>query len=647
MAVFSKKARREPFPPGVATESLRPQVQVRGRGARNIASVDGGSEYSLELTMAPQSFAQFSDLGPGLASIAAAGSALVPGSGPVITLVAADGPTPASCTLSNVKHCSIGRLKESDLCLLHENVSRQHAQVMFRGSAWYVVDLDSKWGTFLNGVRLTKHKPALLAGGDLLRIGPWTLRVGGLPTPTSTFMSARHTTTVDDSAVVGQRVERAASLATAWRADKRLKLVLECMSRLAEETDEVTLAKTAVALLVTGSGYSRGAVLRRVDESALVEVVATASASSDSGSGNVEPVVTAGGADSSALEFEVSRSLVKEAAMGQTAVLTAAASFVASQSMAEMRIHSAICVPVTVGATVVGFLYLDARGQESKVHGDAELFCEAVGAAYSLAMANINRVELERRERMLVSELAGARAVQEQLLPSMAGAVGAHIRYAAKLKPGLFVAGDLLDIVPLDGGRVGILVGDVSGRGAAAGMHMAMVQSFVQSELLRGANAAEAVGAVNRFMCSRLPSGKFVSLWIGICSEDGEIDYVDAGHGHWMVRRPDGGLLRAVDDCQGGGLPLGIEPKFSYVPCRLKWSPGDSLFVYTDGMVEQQNAAGEQFRRHRLERTIGEWGGTISGLVDECYRAVQHFAGGEELDDDSTLLVLERAGVRV
>jgi sigma-B regulation protein RsbU (phosphoserine phosphatase) len=595
--------------------------------------------------MVPQSPGPFSDsaLGPAWAQSPAGAVAL--GSGPTVTLVAADGPTPASCILSKAKHCSIGRLKESDLCLLHENVSRQHAQIVYRGSGWYVVDLDSKWGTFLNGVRLTKHKPALLAGGDLLRVGPWTLRLGGLPAPTSTFMSARHTTTVDDSSVAGQRVERAATLATAWRADKRLKLVLECMSRLAQETDEVTLAKTAVELLVTGSGYSRGAVLRRVDENVQVEVIATASASIEAAGGLVEPVTTAQSslADNLPLEFEVSRSLVKEAAQGQTAVLTAAAPFAASQSMAEMRIHSAICVPVTVGATVVGFLYLDARGQESKVHGDAELFCEAVGAAYSLAMANINRVELERRERMLISELAGARAVQEQLLPSMTGSVGAHIRYAARLQPGLFVAGDLLDIVPLEGERFGVLVGDVSGRGAAAGMHMAMVQSFIQSELLRGANAAEAVSAVNRFMCTRLTSGKFVSLWLGICSEDGEIDYVDAGHGHWMVRRANGEMLRALDDCEGGGLPLGIEPRFAFVPGRLKWEPGDSLFVYTDGLIEQQNAAGEQFRRQRLERTVAQWSGKISDLVDECYRTVQRFAGGEELDDDSTLLVLQRA----
>jgi pSer/pThr/pTyr-binding forkhead associated (FHA) protein len=125
-------------------------------------------------------------------------------SGQPITLVSADGPEPVNFQLTPGKHCSIGRLKESDLCLLHENVSRQHAQLMYRGSSWFVVDLDSKWGTFLNGVRLTKHKPALLAGGDLLRVGPWTLRVQGIASPTSTFMAARHTTTVDDSTVSGR-----------------------------------------------------------------------------------------------------------------------------------------------------------------------------------------------------------------------------------------------------------------------------------------------------------------------------------------------------------------------------------------------------------------------------------------------------------
>jgi len=194
----------------------------------------------------------------------------MPESSTHITLSSSDGPHPVEFVVSKDRPCSIGRLKDSDFCLLHENVSRQHAQIMHRAGTWFIVDLDSKWGSFLNGVRLTKHKPASLAGGDLLRIGPWTLRVQGLPNSTSVFQLGKHTTTVDDPTATGQRIERANSMQHAWRADRRLKLVLECMSQLADETDEVKLATTAIELLITGSGYARGAILRRLDEGAEV-----------------------------------------------------------------------------------------------------------------------------------------------------------------------------------------------------------------------------------------------------------------------------------------------------------------------------------------------------------------------------------------
>lgn len=561
-----------------------------------------------------------------------------------ISLLAADGPTPVDFSINRDRPCSIGRLKESDLCLLHENVSRQHAQVLYRGGTWFVVDLDSKWGTFLNGVRLTKHKPSSLAGGDLLRIGPWTLRVLGLPSTTSLFQLGKHTTTADDPTVTGQRVERAASMQHAWRADRRLKLVLECMSRLADETDEIKLATTAMELLITGSGYARGAILRRLDEGTQVEVVVCgpapekpsktgekpASAPLSSGQGT-EPLANPP-------TFDISRSLLKEASLGETAVLTSAAPFVASQSMAEMRIHSAICVPLSIGGTVVAFIYLDARGTESRVQGDAELFCEAVGAAYSLALANINRVELERRERMLAAELSAARVVQEKLLPSLNGSIGPFL-YAARLHPGLFVAGDLLDLFTLQDGTSALLIGDVSGRGAAAGMHMAMVQAFIHSELTRGSQLAAAVSAVNRFMAKRLPPDKFVSLWIGVCQPCGALHYVDAGHGHWMIRRRDGQVLHAVDERWEGGLPLGVEASYDYKPAAADLARGDTLILYSDGLVEQRCAAGTQFSRRRLA-AVFERSQTPKQWVDSCFQTVLQHSSGLDLDDDSTLAVL-------
>jgi len=520
--------------------------------------------------------------------------------------------------VSRDRPCSIGRLKESDLCLLHENVSRQHAQVMYRAGVWFVVDLDSKWGTYLNGVRLTKHKPAALAGGDLLRIGPWTFRIQGLANPTSGVLTARHTTTLDDRTVSGQRIERVSTQNSAWRADKRLRLILECMSRLADEIDEAQLAATALELLINGSGYSRGTVLRRVDEAAEIEIVASFPVD--------EP-------------FDLSRSLLREASTGVPAFLTGAPSFVPSQSMSEMRIHSAMCVPVTIGGTVIGFLYLDARGKETQVQADAAAFCEAVGAAYSLALANIKRLELEQRERLLSKELEGARAVQELLTPHLEANIGA-ISYAARTRPGLFVAGDLFDVMRVPGGNIAVVIGDVSGRGAAAGMHMAIVQSYLHAELSRGVDPAEAIIAVNRYLHARIAVGRFVSIWVGVFDSSGAIRYVDAGHGHWLIFSKTVGVRHAVDEPWEGGIPIGIDPEFGYKTGIMQLLCGEKLVLYSDGMVEQRNSKGEQFRRQRLGEVFGAEQ-TPQAAVELSYQTVSTFAGREELDDDATIAVIE------
>ncbi len=551
-----------------------------------------------------------------------------------LTLTTADGPQAHTRTIGKDRPFSIGRLKESDLCLLHENVSRQHASILYRGGSWFVVDLDSKWGSYLNGVRLSRHKPAALAGGDLLRIGPWTFRVQGAPSTTGTIStSVKNATTLDDATLLNQRVERGSVQGGAWRADKRLKLVLESMSRLAEETEETALAATALDLILNGSGYARGAALRRLSDSSEVQLIAHAPNTGATG-GLPE-------------DFGFSRSLLNAAISGQTGFLTTAAPYIPSQSISDMRIHSAVCVPVSIGDMVVGFLYLDARGRENEVHSDALAFCEAIACAYSLALANIKRIELEGREHLLTNELAGARAVQEMFVPPTKRDLGS-ISYAARTQPGLFVAGDLFDVVPLTSPSTGeggfaVLIGDVSGRGAAAGMLMAMVQAYLHAELGRGSRVADAVMAVNRYLHERISVGKFVSLWVGIFDGSPTVKYVDAGHGHWLVQSPGAGVRHAMDSSWEGGIPLGIDREFQYREGIMNLRRGEKLVLYSDGIIEQRDPSGQQFKRQRLAEALTD-SQTPEQAVEACFAAVSAFAARTQLDDDSTLAVVQNTG---
>lgn len=535
-----------------------------------------------------------------------------------MTLHTLTGPYGGAFSIPVDRPVSIGRSASCDLCLLHEGVSRRHATVLRRGDGWYIVDQGSVRGTYLNGVRLEPTVPTALSTGDLLRVGPWTFRVGmASEPPTGTGAS-----TIDDSRLTTQRVERLGANDPFFGADRRLRLLVECISRLDAAPNEQGLAEAALESALHGSGYARGAILRRVSDAHDIEVIATA---------RIDPTDTAA--------FAFSGSLVQQAAGGGVAMLSTDAPVNMGQSIAELRIHSALCAPVFLGEAVSAFLYLDARGQESSVRADAAGFCEAVARAYGMAVANLKRIELERRQTSLHEQLAAAREAQQFILPPEEDDRG-FISYAMEMRPGLFVAGDLFDVVDLGEGRVAVCLGDVSGHGVASALLMAMTQSQLNAQIRATGDPAVAVGAVNRYVVERSGRGRFVSLWVGIFEAGGLLRFVDAGHGHWFFAQA-GGTPERVDAPRG--IPLGISADYKYTEHSLQLGPGARIFLYSDGILEQRNPAGEEFGATRLREVISA-GGSPRDDVRMAFAAAVSFAGTSTLVDDATIASIRFLG---
>lgn len=535
-----------------------------------------------------------------------------------ITLHTLTGPYGHAFSIPSDRPVTVGRSAACDLCLLHEGVSRRHATILRRGDEWFILDQGSVRGTFLNGVRLEPTVPSALSTGDLLRIGPWTFRVSiGSEPATGTGVA-----TIDDSRITNQRVERVGRNDLFFGADRRLHLLVECLSRLDAAADERALAEAALESALHGSGYARGAILRRINGGHDVEVVATT---------RIDPMDTA--------EFGFSGSLVQQASSGSVAMLSSEAPYHAGQSIAEMRIHSALCAPIFLGDTVEGYLYLDARGQESSVRADAAGFCEAVARAYGLAVANQKRIELERRQNTIHEQLFAAREAQQFILPPPVADLG-FLSYAMEMRPGLFVAGDLFDVVPLGNGRVAICLGDVSGHGVASALLMAMTQSQLNAQIIATGDPAAAAAAVNRYVCERSGGGRFVSLWLGIFDVSGELHYVDAGHGHWF-HAADGALPSKIPTIRG--IPLGINAEYKYTTSTISLEPGARIYLFSDGILEQRNPAGEEFGAHRLSQVVGAGGAPLDD-VRLAFAATVSFAGTSSLVDDATLASIRFTG---
>lgn len=538
-----------------------------------------------------------------------------------ITLQALAGPITGSFLVAGDAPVAVGRAATADICLINEGVSRKHATLVWRDGAWQIVDHNSTGGTFINGVQLEGGRATPLRPGDLLKLGPSTFRVrdeGDKTGPMATLI---------DAPEPGQRVERGSSVMVP-RADRRLRLLSDGLSRLSRAGTESELARVALEMAAAGSGYRWGAILRpvRAGESA----------------GEFE-IVAAIPEGSQARGSLFSRSLVRQAAAGELVVLTEDRLPGCGQSIAEMRIHSAMCAPIYLGEAVEGFLYLDSRGEAGSVNSEAAGFCDAVAKAYGLAIANLKRADLQRRHSRLQVDLDAAREAQQLSMPSAEADLG-FIRYAMRTVPGQFVAGDLFNIIRLSSGAVAVCLGDVAGHGVASALVMSALQAHLHAQIEASGDPHRAVESVNRYLAERAAAGRFASLWVGVFEPAGRLSFVDAGHGHWMVQRA--GEPAARSPCRAG-IPVGVLTDVQYEVNLLDLRQGDRLILYSDGIIEQRGPEGEQFGKARLAESLARTcasNGSLAQMVEELFLGVVQHAGAPGFDDDTSAAVIEFRG---
>ncbi len=539
------------------------------------------------------------------------------------------GPTVEPLEVEPGQSATIGRSMQNTLVLLDGAVSREHASVQERGGRWLLTDEGSRHGTTINGVRVEPGEPSPIESGDLVRIGPWTFRVRigdaptrtGLPTPGPSTAVA----TVVTRRSRGEVVQEVDAESLGRLAQHRLELLFDYAGQINAAPDEAGLSRAALDSALSGSGYGRGALLRAGSDGSGCEVIAAS--------------VREGRSPSEA-RFDISASLLAKASEGKPALLESLGGGAMpdyGQSVMDLRIHSALCVPVFVGEELTAYLYLDARGREAGVQPDATGFCVALARLCGLAMANLVRRDLEKRQAEMVAMLGAAREAQQVILPPESGVVGG-LRYALRMKPGLYVAGDLFDIVEVAPGRVAVFLGDVTGEGIGAGILMASGQAHLHALLLQHADPEKAVNEVNRYLAEHSPPDRFLSLWVGLFDRaGGTLTYVDAGHGHYL-HIPRGGEPRKVEG--RGGIPAAIDPEVTYSARTIPFAEGDRLVVFSDGVIEQSGEgatrATDQFGIANV-RAVLEKSTSPDADAEGVMRAVIAHAGGDALDDDTTV----------
>ncbi len=507
----------------------------------------------------------------------------------------------------------VGRASQCDIRLPEATISRQHFRLRSAEEGCFIIDLGSRLGISVNDVQCQKESKVLLKTGDLVSCGPWVFRTG---TRSGAPVSMQ---TIDDSVEVEARVQRMSQSDIGVLAQHRLSLLIDSSADINKATDLKELGALLVKSAIGGTGFQRAAMLMPADAEGEFEVVAFLDGESRDASGTT-----------------FSRSLLEGASKGDVACMLSGQTAGFGQSIADLNIHSAICSGLMVDNILVAYLYLDAREQERQIQADAAGFCQALCRMAGLAFANLRRLEMQIRQVKLEQDISAAREAQQLMIPKDIGA-GEVFGWSHIFRPGREASGDLLDIIPLSETRMALVVGDVSGKGAGAAIMMAASQSFLHSRLRNGCDPAEAVSAVNAFIAKRSAMNKFLTLWVGIFdAQMKELTYVDAGHGHWAIRRANGTAeAPPIPD----GFLVGIDASSEYRNATLLVEPGDRIIIFSDGIPEQQTKGEEQYGVERVYELVAK-SPTAEEDVKRLLDAVIKWAGHAELDDDTTIVSL-------
>jgi sigma-B regulation protein RsbU (phosphoserine phosphatase) len=239
----------------------------------------------------------------------------------------------------------------------------------------------------------------------------------------------------------------------------------------------------------------------------------------------------------------------------------------------------------------------------------------------------------------LEKDLAMASEIQQSLLPPQDlewCGWSSHFRYM----PAGPVSGDYCDLVTAapPGDDLWFVIADVSGKGVAAALRMAHLNAAFRTTIASGVEVGELAARMNRMMAETAGS-QYASLVAGRARGDGSVELCNAGHPPPIVRRRGG-----IGTIQPGGYPLGLIGTGSYATESLRLEPGESLLLYTDGITEARNKAGEEYGPERLGTVLlSRENGSACDLAAACVDDHRVFADSGPAQDDRTLLVLRRA----
>lgn len=549
---------------------------------------------------------------------------------------------------------TLGRNPDSDVVVDFISVSRNHARITGDAEAWFIEDLRSRNGTYVNGQAISEK--VRLANGDEIEICDLVFRfyVSDVPpvitTPDSDddggsegsdripigayLPDSSGKPDEGNSSSIVVRLQ-AGDSSRSWRfgikPEAKLRAVVSILQSLGRS---LTLKKVLQAILdglfEIFPQAQQGFLMLQDADNGRMRLEAT----------RVRNIKQA--------EVHVSMTIVRQALDTGEAILSADAAddsrWETSQSLQGLEIRSMMCVPLLgQDDERLGVLQIDTNNMVKQFSEDDLDILLAVATPVSLAITNARFAEREMENLAMERELEFAREIQQSFLPStlpeMPGYDVAHFYESAE-----HIGGDYFDCFGLKDGRICVAIGDVAGKGVPAALLMSRLYSAVRSQMLSTGDPVEAMTLINQEFSGDSAGGfRFITvMFVLLDMATGDLEVVNAGHSPLLLRDA-GGEVRSIG-IRNGGMPVGVLPDQDFQITTDSLAPGALFAIYTDGVTEAMNAAGKLYGRQRLSEQLQTTDASASEVIAKVRRSVDQYCGGEPAADDTCIAVVRRLG---
>ncbi len=521
---------------------------------------------------------------------------------------------------------SIGRAPENHLTIRDSRVSRIHAQIALDNGEYYLEDMGSRHGLWMNGAKLQGR--VALKGSERIEFGVPDGYHLVFATGSEELQKLISRPSPGDTGRAGANLEK-------------LRAVLEVGRSLQSAFSIGDVLNTVVDAALSVTGAERGFLLLFNKQREL----------------EVQSARAAGGKDLPADDLRVPRRIIQRALDSRKDLFSMSFhpedGVDAGNTVNMLDLRSVACVPlvrvnlrglsdtqaINLTRNTEGVLYMDSRVHVVDLAGGNRELLQTLAIEASTVLENARLLEEERQKRKMDEELDLARRIQQSLLPK-ALPENSWLQVRGASVASHQVGGDYFDVVKLSEDKFTAVVADVSGKGVGS----ALLASFLQGAFLSMSCTTylpDIISRINDFLCVRSEGGKYATVFYSTLDKQGNLVYINAGHCAPYLLRRDG----TIETLETTSMPVGLVPEIPFIVETRQLHSGDRLVLYTDGVTEAENEGKEFYGRHRLKEVLA------AGAVLDCealYRSIQQsladFTQGAEQSDDVTLLVLSFNG---